>query len=330
MLVIDTHHHYVPPALVARYDGGRSGTQVAPPGMTKINSHPGLSDVDERLRTMDAAGVDVAVLSSILSWDASAEECRITNDAFAGLQTSHPGRFAGLAHVPTGMTAESLNEVDRALGDLGLRGLSLPSQPDGHPLDAPELWPLYEKACAWDVPIFVHPAMPPRGYAFIGDYDLSRIVGRELDLILQTTRIIASGLLDRFPTLTFVMSHMGGGIAAITERLRGKQHRFGPHLERSFDEYLGRIHFDLAGFEGGPGALACALTALDPATLLFGTDFPQDFSGVGSVETKGAAGIAAYVRAVADLDLPDGLPAAILGGTAARLLGLDSSGRPRA
>ncbi|WP_019634109.1 amidohydrolase family protein [Actinomadura atramentaria] len=323
MTVIDCHHHYVPPALVARYDAGRSDTQVAPAGMTKINSHPGLSDTAERLRVMDAAGVDVAVLSSILSWDASTAECRVTNDAFAELQASRPDRFAGLAHVPRGMTAESLKEVDRALGDLGLRGLSLPSQPDGLPLDAPELWPLYAKACERDVPIFVHPAMPPRGYALIGDYDLSRIVGRELDLVLQTTRIIASGLLDRFPALTFVMSHMGGGIAAITERLRGKQHRFGPHLERSFDDYLGRIYFDLAGFEGGEGALACALTALDPANLVFGTDYPQDFSGVGSVEAKGAAGIAAYVRAITALDLPDGAADAMLGGNAARLLKLE-------
>ncbi|REE95076.1 amidohydrolase family protein [Thermomonospora umbrina] len=325
MPVIDCHHHYVPPALIARYDAGRSRTQVAPRGMKKINSHPGLSDVEERLAVMDAAGIDVAVLSSILSWDASAEECRLTNDAFAELQALHPGRFVGLAHVPRGMTGASMKEIDRAIGDLGLHGISISSQPGGRPLDSPDLWPLYERARRWRAPIFVHPAMPPAGYAFIAEYDLSRIVGRELDLILQTTRIIASGLLDRFPGLTFVMSHMGGGIAAITERLRGKQHRFGDHLERSFDEYLDEIYFDLAGFEGGPAALTCALSALRPDNLVFGTDFPQDFSGVGSVEAKGAEGIAGYIDAISGLPLPEAATAAMLGGTAARLLRLETT-----
>jgi hypothetical protein len=115
----------------------------------------------------------------------------------------------------------------RAINDLGLRGVTITSQVNGLSLDSPKLYDFYETACALDVVVFVHPALVPTGYEHLKDYDLPRVLGREVDLTVATTRLIAGGIFDRFPNLKIVIAHFGGGIAAVKERLIGKGYRFG-------------------------------------------------------------------------------------------------------
>jgi len=319
--VVDFQHHFVPRELAERR-GARGGAWDVPEGgMKKVTLHGKLYDPEEQLRDMDAAGLDVAVLSCVLGWDAPLDECRLVNDAFAALQRRYPDRFVGLAHLPLGLdTPAALAELDRATGELGLRGVTITSQVNGLPLDSSELWEFYARTIERRVPVFVHPSMPPRGYEWIRDYDLSRIVGRELDLVLAVSRLIAAGVLDRFPDLTMVVAHFGGGIAAIKERLAAKAYRFGPHLKRPFDAYFDRLYFDMSGFEGGPAALACALTGIRPERLVFATDYPQDFTGATTDTGKGSRDIRAYIDAIRALPLPEATTAAMLGGTAASLL----------
>ncbi|MGH7853133.1 MAG: amidohydrolase family protein, partial [Candidatus Binatia bacterium] len=174
---------------------------------------------------------------------------------------------------------------------------------------------------ALDVPVFVHPALVPTGYQHLTDYDLPRVLGREVDLTVATTRLIAGGILDRFPGLKIVMAHFGGGIAAVKERLVGKGYRFGT-LKKPFGEYFDMVYFDMAGFEGGMTALNCALQGIRPQRLVFATDYPQDFTGVNTDTGKGMREIRNYIAAVRDLPLGDKGKERILGGTAAELLKL--------
>jgi hypothetical protein len=76
------------------------------------------------------------------------------------------------------------------------------------------------------------------------------VLGREVDLTVATTRLIAGGIFDRFPNLKIVIAHFGGGIAAVKDRLIGKGYRFGT-LQKPFADYYDSIYFDMAGFEGG-------------------------------------------------------------------------------
>ncbi len=85
----------------------------------------------------------------------------------------------------------------------------------------------------------------------------------------------------------------------------------------------GPSNFDMAGFEGGPNALACALTGIKPQRLVFATDYPQDFTGATTQTGKGVGDIRGYIEAIRRLDLPDAARAAMLGGTAADLLRLE-------
>jgi predicted TIM-barrel fold metal-dependent hydrolase len=198
---------------------------------------------------------------------------------------------------------------------------------NGLSLDTPRLAPFYRAACALDLAVFVHPAQIPAGYALFGEYDLARIIGREVDLQVAVTRVIAGRVMEEYPTLKLVFAHLGGGIAAIRERLEAKAGRFGT-LTRPFAESFDRLYFDTAGFEGGPIALRCALAGIRHDRLVFATDYPQDFTGATTQTGKGIEGIREYVGMIRGLELPGGAAAAILGATAARLLHLDGSASP--
>ena len=321
-MVIDFQHHYVPVEL-AKKRGlyAEETTYLKEGGLRATTMHKRLYDLDLQLREMSEAGIDVSVLSCLLGWSAPMDECRLINDDLAKVQANYPGKFVGLAQAPVLEGQEAIQEIDRAVRNLGLKGITITSQTKGVSLDAPKLYDLYEKICELDVPIFVHPALAPVGYDLLQDYDLPRVLGREVDLTVATTRLIAGGVLDRFPDLKLVIAHFGGGIAAVKDRLLAKGYRFGT-LKRPFADYFDMLYFDLAGFEGGLTALHCALQGIRPERLLFASDYPQDFTGVNTDTGRGMKELKAYIDAVRALALSDATKEAILGRTAAQLLKL--------
>lgn len=321
-MVIDFQHHFIPVDLAKKRGVySKKTTFLQEGGLSAITMHPKLYDLDLQLRDMDEAGVDVSALSCLLGWDASLEECRYINENLCEVQKKYPGRFVGLAQAPVLEGKEALQELDRAIHSLGLGGVTITSQIKGVSLDNPKLYDFYEKVCELDVPVFVHPALVPTGYESLNDYDLPRILGREVDLSVATTRIIAGGVLDRFPNVKLVIAHFGGGISAIKDRLSVKGYRFGT-LKRPFDEYFDMLYFDLAGFEGGLAALRCALLGIRPERLVFASDYPQDFTGVNTDTGKGMQALKDYIETVRHLEFKKEIKEAILGGTAASLLTL--------
>ena len=323
-MVIDFQHHYIPVQL-AKKRGLYSETGVTmleEGGLRATTMHRRLYDLDLQLDDMAQAGVDLSVLSCLLGWSAPLDECRFINDDLAAIQKKYPRRFVGLAQAPILEGKIALDELRRAIGDLGLHGVTITSQVDGFSLDSPKLYDFYETVCALEVPVFVHPALVPTGYKHLEDYDLPRVLGREVDLTVATTRLIAGGIFDRFPALNIVMAHFGGGIAAVKDRLVGKGYRFGT-LKKSFDEYYDMVYFDMAGFEGGMAALNCALQGIRPERLVFASDYPQDFTGVNTDTGKGMKELKNYIETIRNLPLDQKSKEKILGDTAAALLKLN-------
>ena len=269
-MVIDFQHHYIPAQLAKKRGlySETANTMLTEGGLPATTMHRRLYDLNLQLEEMDEAGVDVSVLSCLLGWSAPLDECRMINDDLAAVQEKYPRRFVGLAQAPVLAGPAALAELRRAILELGLRGVTITSQVNDHSLDTPKLYEFYELVCQLDVPVFVHPALVPTGYDHLRDYDLPRVLGRELDLTVATTRLIAGGIYDRYPGLKVVMAHFGGGIAAVKERLVGKGYRFGT-LKRPFGEYYDMVYFDMAGFEGGLVALSCALQGIRPQRLVF-------------------------------------------------------------
>ena len=280
--------------------------------------HAQLFDMEAQLRDMDRAGIDIAVQSCILGWDTSLENCQLLNDCTARLQTDYPGRFVGLAHAPVLEGEAGLRELDRAVTQLGLAGVTISSQVNGLSLDAKEFAPFYQLMERLNVPIFVHPALSPKGYSLMQDYMLPVILTREFDLGVAVTRLIAGGVVERYSDLQFVFAHFGGGLAGYKERIARSSYRF--KLPKSFDDYFDRLYFDMAGFEGSPIALRCALEVINPARMIFATDYPQNFNNSDPKQGRSIDGVRDYIDEVRGLALDEKVKEDMLGATAARLL----------
>ncbi len=328
-MIIDWEHHYLPEELWVK-KGGKLGerTTFYEHDKPRGTLNPELYDIENHFKMMDNAGIDMAVLSIAISNDntrIAMEEGKIWNDDVAKLIKKYPKKIAGLAAVPPLGGKPAMDEIERALGFLGMKGVIIRSQANGLSMDSRELYPFYKKMQQLGGIIFIHPSGVQMGMDILNaPYDLNRSIGRELDLIIATTRIIWSGVLEDFPDLKFVIAHKGGGIAALKERIQywvdtpedaGELRKLDRQLTKSFDEYFSRMYFDLAGHHGGMNSVKCALTGIKPGQLMLGTDYPQEF-------LSNPDGIKTYVENIKNLDMPKKSIDLMLGGTAKKLLGI--------
>lgn len=314
-MIIDFEHHYIPAELGRLL--GIDPTRKQAVKTRDATVHAQLFDLEAQLRDMDRVGIDIAVQSCILGWDTTLENCRLINDCTAAAQQQHRGRFVGLAHAPV-LEEDGLRELERAIGELGLKGVTISSQVNGLPVDAKEFSAFYQLMRRLRVPIFVHPALAPKGYSLMNDYQLPVILTREFDLGLAVTRLIAGGVVERHPDLNFVFAHFGGGLAGYKERIARSSYRF--KLPQRFEDYFDRLYFDMAGFEGSSIALRCALEGIRPERMIFATDYPQNFNNSDPKQGQSVDGVKLYIREIEQLPLAETVKQAMLGGTAATLL----------
>lgn len=316
-MVIDFEHHYIPAELGRRLGMDPTRKEAVRTGDASIHSQ--LFNLTAQIGDMDRAGIDIAVQSCILGWDTTLENCQLLNDCTAKLQRDYPKRFVGFAHAPV-LDEAGLRELERAVSQLGLKGVTISSQVNGLSLDAKEFTLLYDLIKRLDVPIFVHPALGPKGYDLMKDYMLPVILTREFDLGVAVTRMIAGGVVERYPDIRFVFAHFGGGLAGYKERISRSSYRF--KLPKSFDDYFDQLYFDMAGFEGSPIALRCALEVIKPERLVFATDYPQNFNSSDPKQGKNINGVSEYIEEIRRLPLASQMKEDMLGGTAAKLLKL--------
>jgi predicted TIM-barrel fold metal-dependent hydrolase len=284
-MIIDFHIHYTPGELV-RDKLGPDGS----PRTLFVNENPAytfhdkLFSLEKHIACMDRAGVDIAILSSGAGLIDDLKQCQMVNDKLKDVEKRFPGRFLGLAHVPPLGGKPSFRELERAVHELGFKGVAIPSVIGKTELDAPELRPFYRKVNKMGLFIFVHPGLSSSGNYL--DYDLGRSVGREFQLVLTVIRLINGGIVDEFPELNFIISHLGGGIAALMGRIEPYQDkvfwgtadhpRHGKLPRHPFRHYLDRLYFDTGGFFGNINAVKCALLEIKAENIVFGTDYPQE------------------------------------------------------
>jgi len=325
-MIIDWQHHFSSEE-VFRKRGGKAGQAVMKNGKVTMHLYEEVYQIDRHLGFIDEAGIDMAVLSTTLR---SVEDCRLIDDHYAKVVTDYPERFVCLAPCLPTRGEEALNELERAVIRLGLKGVVISPQIDGENLDSRKLWPFYEKVSQMNVPIFVHITSAPVGFeAMEAPFNLNVTMTREFDIATNTIRLVLGGVLTDFPDLKFVISHLGGGISAIMERIERYVHvwgkrfwaevggtpPFGEPYKENFRKQFDKIYFDMAGYEGGMNAVNCALTTIKPDRLVYGTDYPYNF-------TKDAKGAKRYIETIRKLDLSEKSIENMLGLNAARLLGI--------
>jgi 5-carboxyvanillate decarboxylase len=242
-------------------------------------------DLDaERLSLMDAAGVDVAVLSlwnpGVQMFEASQgiELAKISNDRLAAAIKRHPTRYAGLAAVAPQDPQAAALEVERAMQSLSLNGVLINSHTNDEFLDDQKFWPIFEAAVANDAPIYIHPRQPPAQMAdAFSDYSMDKALwGYAIETSTHMLRLIMAGVFDQFPDLKIVLGHMGEGLPFWMHRLDtiGGLPTTAATIKRKPSEYI-RDNFIMttSGMSWDP-ALKFTIEVLGADKVMFAVDYP--------------------------------------------------------
>jgi predicted TIM-barrel fold metal-dependent hydrolase len=278
-----------------------------------------------RIADMDAAGIDVQVLSlASMGMDAlDAATARSlaadVNDELAQAIRAFPGRFGGFATLALKDPVGAASELERCIHKLGFVGALLDGTTDGLFLDDPRFLPVWEAAAHLGVPIYLHPAPPPEPVreayysglpADLGFFLSIAGWGWHAETGLHTLRLIVSGLFDRFPNLQLIIGHMGEGLPYALARSSNVLSR-AAHLRQPVADYFQtNIHVTTSGYFTLP-PLQCAIDVIGINRLLFSVDYPFSPTAHGR----------SYLDALAKSFNPDDL-AKLAHGNADRLLKL--------
>ncbi|MFC1942695.1 amidohydrolase family protein [Chloroflexota bacterium] len=259
----------------------------------KVTTTPPLFDLDYRFRIMDKYEGLVQVLT--LGWPAveevadakkSVDLAKLANDEMAKLVEKYPERFVGaIACLPINNIEASLKEADRAIQDLRCRGVYVHSHVNGKPLDSPEFMPLYEKMSQYDLPIYIHPHRNEGFSDYTTEeeslYNICRIFGWPYDTTAAMTRLVFSGIMEKYPNLKVVTHHGGGMVPYYQERIiqhysihELKYHKeYFKGLTKAPIDYFRKFYADTA-IHGNSTALKCAHECFGPDHIIFGCDMP--------------------------------------------------------
>jgi predicted TIM-barrel fold metal-dependent hydrolase len=250
---------------------------------------------DRRIAAMDAAGIDVQVLShnqpGCQALDAAAAiplAGEVNDRMFQAIQ-AYPNRFAGLAALPTADPVAAVKELDRAVTKLGFKGAMINGPTRGSFLDDKKFWCVFECAQAHGVPIYLHPSPPVPAVmkAYFAGYEELALAawGFGIETGAHFLRLIFAGVFDAFPKLTFILGHLGEGLPFMLHRINDQTRLAAARrgLKKTPAQYLTEnMAVTLSGNFSAP-AFVCSLMALGVDNVLFSVDWPYE-SHVAAVE----------------------------------------------
>jgi len=332
-MIIDIFNHFMPKAYFVRL-ADLVPDHVAVTAFPRLHT---LLDVDARLRLLDQFDDLRQViclanppLELIAPPDQTPDLARLANDGLAEVCRGHPDRFpAFVASLPMNNVDASLAEIDRAIDQLGARGIQVFTNVAGKPLSAPEFRPIFRQIVEHDLPVWVHPMRGPQ----FADYANEKASENEIwfsfgwpyETTACMTRLIFSGLFDELPTLKIITHHMGGMIPYFAGKIKlgFRQIFFGTPernplaeecgLKKPPIEYFKMLYADTALGEEAP--TRCGHAFFGTAACLFATDAPFDAE-------QGRGLIANAIRAVDALGISAAERGRIFAGNARALLRL--------
>ena len=237
-----------------------------------------LYDLGEvRLREMDEAGIDVQILSHgapsaqrLTGTDAVALTRRV-NDRLHAVVTANPRRFAGFAALPTSEPKAAADELERTI-NLGFKGAMIHGLANGVFLDDKRFWPIFERAQALDVPLYLHPSLPLPAVmdAYYNDYakDFPMVVraawGYTVETATQAIRLVLGGVFDAYPRLKIILGHLGETLPFLVWRVDHALAR---------EAFCGHFYITTSGNFSNP-ALLCCVMEMGIDRILFAVDWP--------------------------------------------------------
>jgi aminocarboxymuconate-semialdehyde decarboxylase len=300
---IDVHSHCVVPGVMELM------------GQTTQNN-PALIMGTDRLRQMDEQGIDVEALSINPTWYAADQDVarkliKLQNGKLSEFCRTHSDRFVGFATVALQHPELAVEQLEEAVKQLGLRGVSVGASVNGEELASPRFHPFWTKVEELDVPVFLHPqGVPELRSRLQGNGVLTNVIGNPLDTTIALSRLIFEGTLDRFPRLKLCSAHGGGYLPSYADRSDHGCLTFPEQCNKTLKkrptEYLRQLYFDSLVFSGE--ALRHLVTQVGVSQIVMGTDYPFPWTSTAVDHILSTPG------------LSDADRIAILGGNAARLL----------
>jgi predicted TIM-barrel fold metal-dependent hydrolase len=246
-----------------------------------------------RLAYMDAAGVDVQVLSfgspgpQAFGADEAIPMARDANDVAHDMVKKHPDRFAAFAAVATADPREAAKELERCVTKLGFKGTMIHGHQQGEFLDAKKYWAIFEAAESLGVPIYLHPTLAhpaAMGSYFDGYEDLARAAwGFGVDTSIHFLRIVFAGVFDKYPKLQFILGHLGECLPFAMHRLNDHTYRSAARrgLKRQPIDYLKENMLVTTSGNWYEPAFVCTMLALGADNILFAVDWPYEPNTTG-------------------------------------------------
>jgi aminocarboxymuconate-semialdehyde decarboxylase len=280
---------------------------------------PQLTDISERLRRMDAMGVDIQVISpspnQYYYWadaDLARQTVAAQNEHIASVCAAHPDRLRGLGNVALQHPELSVEQLADCVGKFGLRGVEISSAINGIELSDARFDSFWSKAEELGCLVFIHPLGTSLGERVNCHY-LGNIIGQPLETTIALSHLIFGGVLDRYPGLKICAAHGGGYLPSYIGR---SDHGFDVRPEAAKirckpSEYLKRIYFDSLVYTAE--GLRHLIEEAGVTQILMGTDYPFDMGAYDPYNL--IAAVPGLTEQERDL---------IRGGNAVRLLGIDA------
>jgi uncharacterized protein len=257
-----------------------------------------LSDVgDKRIAEMDAAGIDMQVLSLTspgseqLEADPALALAREANNFLAEAIAKNPKRFAGFAVLPTAAPDKAGEELERMVRHHGFKGAVINGHNRGRYLDDKFFWPILERAERLNVPIYLHPTPPPQAVIDASYGGFSPVVtemfagpgwGWHIETAVHVLRMILGGVFDQYPKLQIVVGHMGETLPFMLQRVDVMPMAM-TKLKRTISTYLREnVHYTFSGFNFTPTFLDLLLQ-VGVDRIMFSADHPY----ASMVEARG-------------------------------------------
>lgn len=325
-MIIDWHNHFYPDpyikglakestyAKVERDDKGQLLVHYEGDYNIVVGPH---IDIEERLKGMNKAGIDVHVLTlTTPSVEREKPEtgkklAMLANDGYMEIIEKHPERFTALAALPLQDPNAAADELKRAVSDLDLRGGTLMSNVNGKPLDMAGLTPVFDMAVKLDVPLYIHPTSPINSKA-MEDYRLVPILGFGVDTSLAVLRLVFSGTFEKYPGLKLVASHLGGVYPYLRGRIETGYNAY-PECKENISKppshYLKKVFMDSIIYDND--VLMSSLVWCGADKVVLGSDDPHQ---IGDIENA--------VSRIKALDIREEEKQLLLGENAKKLLKL--------
>ncbi|MFC9556734.1 amidohydrolase family protein [Rhodococcus sp. NPDC056960] len=295
MRIITLEEHYLDPAIAAA--GAPLARELSPDfaaaydpasGLSYTPSAQVLQDLGEgRIADMDAHGISMQVLSCLTTQqvpaDVAPDLVRVANDTAAAAVRAHPDRFAAFAALPTTAPDAAATELARCVDDLGFVGTMINGRTEGEFLDAPRFDPILATAAARDVPIYLHPAVPPRetsdsNYAGLAPLVTARLQtsawGWHQETAVHFLHLVLSGVLDRYPNLQFILGHWGEMIPFYLDRLDEALPQALTNLDRTISDYVRENVYITPSGMFNQAQLQYCVETLGVDRILYSVDYP--------------------------------------------------------